>query len=347
MQAKHINKCQENCADSAHVTSNKSDNDHTEDKIMVYDVTGGWNADKYSIQKGHTVKLSTTISCHDIKHITWDLDNGDTSHDTIVYHVFQKEIVGSDDRVDGEGYVTVKCKVITCSGKIYRAAKKLLIVPVVECELVFEQYEIGNLTKCIDLVGAAVCGEVDIGNPFCGDPNYVCGGACIDSCPRYEVVVGELEGTYICQYGKHRICAPVNLFVGDRKCIPLYADDVFGMCGKYPPVVADVCIVPINTTILVNNFHDKPLLRTLTVDGVARKMLPRYVKFQWEITEIATGKTIITRTRTKSRKWVFEEAGEHDIRVTIAIPCCEHVIVEANVIVNPFSPDVVIQSIPE
>ena len=116
----------------------------------------------------------------------------------------------------GEGYVIVKCKIITKCGKTYRAAKKLLIVPVVECELVFEEYVIGNHTKCIDLVGDSVCGEVDIGNPFYGEPDYVCGGACIDACPRYEVVVGEMEGTYISKYGKHTICAPVNLYVGDR-----------------------------------------------------------------------------------------------------------------------------------
>ncbi len=340
MKAKHISKCQGNSND---VTSY---NDQPEEKIEVYDLTGGWDADKYSIQKGHTVRLSTTIPCDEIKHIMWNLDNGDVSHDKVVHHVFQQEIDGLGPRINGEGYVIIKCKIITKDHKTYRAAKRLLIVPVIECELVFEEPIIGNHTKCVNLVGSAVCAEVDIGNPFNGDPNYVCGGACVDACPRYEVVVGELENTYVSKYGKHHVCAPVNLYTGDRKCIPLYADDVFGQEGKYPSVIADVCVVPNNLSILVNNFCDKPLLRTLTVDGVARKMLPCDVKFQWEITEIATGKTKISRTRTKSRKWCFEEAGEHDIRVIIAIPCCEHVLVEANVIVNPFSPDVVTQSIP-
>jgi len=251
-------------------------------KISAHDVTSGWNVDSYCAQKGHKVRFNTNICAQNIAKIVWTFgDNSDPSTDTQPLHIFRTQF-----GVAGEGYVTVRAVVTTQAGKCLTACRQLLIVPESDCEIQFEDYTVGNDTKCIDLQGTVVCATLNLGDPLDGNnADYACGGACEQDCPRCSIEIGDLQGTKIARYGKHRVTASRQLVcppAQNELCIPLYAENQLGKCARYPPVCTTVHILPRNLRIRVcggvRRWHKRFVL-----DNLSAHMLPEDATIKWRI----------------------------------------------------------------
>lgn len=297
--------------------------------INAYDKTGGWNLNDYSGQKGHEICFHTNFATCTIEKIAWTFSDNAAQviTDVTPCRIFTKELENGE-RVPGEGHVQVKVFVTTKAGKCYCATRCLLIVPVVNCQLQFEEYHIGCDTKCIEIIGSGLCAPLILGNPFPGDAveGYACGGTCEDSCPEYELVMGPLIGNNIFTYGRHCITACAGIRgkpANNSTCSPLYADNYLGKHAKYPPVERCFCIEPRNLSIQVfgggARWHKK-----FVICNFSEHMLPEDGSVTWKITN-EKGKTYWKDTgRCKTLCYEFRCLDYYCIEAKIRYSkCCE------------------------
>lgn len=311
--------------------------------IYAYDITGGWNLDEYDAQKGHKVQLYTNVPRSNIKSIAWDLGDGSSAVTSSVTHVFETQF-----QVPGEGYVTVQCTVVDHCGNTLKSERTLLLLPRVDCEMYFESYTIKNDTRQIDLVGELQCMPLGLGDPFSGLQSNACGGACLQDCPRCDLLLSELQGTNICEYGKHTIIAQSVVRCEkdpNSTCVELYQNNAFGRHGRYPPVVREVCVVPDakQLKLLVTKGScgcycagpnkNRPFHRTLTIDGLSAYMLPKDARIEWFISN--GEQTWRARTKKKFLQWGFERWGNYTLRTCVVLACCEPIKVTAWVAICP------------
>ncbi len=301
--------------------------------INAFDKTGGWNLNDYSPQKGHEICFHTNFATCTIEKIAWTFSD---EPDVVVTdlnpcHIFTKEDE-SGERIPGEGHVTVKAFVTTTDGECYCSYRKLLIVPVIDCQLVFEDYHIGCDTKCITIIGSGLCAELTIGNPFPDDSvqGYACGGACTDTCPNYEVVMGPLIGNNIWTYGRHCITACVGIkskLSANKDCSPLYANNFLGKHAKYPPVERCFCIEPRNLSMQV--FGGDRWFKKFIICNFSQHMLPEDGSVSWRIYN-EKGKTYWKEiNRCKTLCYEFRCLDYYCIEATIRYSkCCETKIVK-------------------
>ena len=225
--------------------------------IEACDATGGWNLNQYSPQQGHTICFKTNLCDADIEKIIWTFSDktAEPSTEKRMCRVFTKEISGV--RVPCEGVVTVFVAV-TKNNKCVTACRKILLVPVVNCQLEFcDDYHIKGDTQCIKANVQGLCEALSVGNPIDGVDGYACGGACLDRCPEYEIRMNPPHETCIFSYGRHCSWAEVGicqvLCEPPPVCVPLYANNFLGEHARYPPAKVCFCIVPRNLTLQV--FH--------------------------------------------------------------------------------------------
>jgi hypothetical protein len=315
-------------------------------QIQCYDVTKNYSLDEYSPQKGDTVRFKTNLKDKDIKEILWTMcsDNNEYTYDQhCISHIFTKTYqntgpgVTSENEyseVPGEGYVTVKCTVKTIDNHILTNEKTLLIVPQINCEFMFEEWsKIDSNTRYIDLQGGIMCENLNLGNPFNGNPEYSCGGACFEECPRYEIIIPDnISTTRIWKYGKHKIFAHPELYgppEAHELCIPLYQNNHLGQNSKYPPSIAKICIVPREEEleIKLSKYRcNKTFERVISIDGLSQFMMPCKFKIKWTIKTIKNNKVIKKRCNVGSNISViynFCKEGEYDIKAKIIFPCCD------------------------
>lgn len=268
--------------------------------IWGFDVTGGWSLQQYSPQKGHIVRLQTSLNSREmqeVKSVSWTIyqtRNVVTYEDTpIVLHKFQKKwpIFGSEgdeELLDAEGWVKVSCHVLFSSGAMEEVSREFLVVPEIKCQIELEQWPpITSDTHAIDIKGYILCSALEMGNPFDDNVAYACGGACIETCPRYEVVATPIEGLHITRYGKHKAISNVLLrgeflpWINEdpnSSCVSLYRNNELGANAKYLPLVKRFCILPRQEELRIviapthNGGKDKNI--HLLIDGLSRHMLP-------------------------------------------------------------------------
>jgi len=284
-------------------------------KIIAYNKTKSYNLDKYSAQSGDTVQLKTNVPSHKIKKITWYLSNGVTSHKKTVDHVFK-----SNHNLPGEGYFTVKVKLIDNFNKVHWICRRLFIATPIDCRIFFQKHQITDETISFDLLGEVQCAQLVLGNPLEGArADYACGGACQDSCPQFNILVEQLQGTHITEYGRHRITtnAGVDGQGSNDTCIELYKDNILSTAARYPPIVADICVVPENLELVVAS--DK---KSVTIQGLSMHMFPKRGQIHWKL--VHNGETIHRASgASKTLLWRFDKPiEEYVIKVRICIPKC-------------------------
>jgi hypothetical protein len=275
--------------------------------IEAFDVTGGWNLDRYSLQSGHKVRLRpANVAKHAVKWVKWRLDTNGHKYGHTVTHVFK------NNNLPAEGYAVIHVDLLLKNGQRLRGSRRILVVPRVECQIMCEQYEIGNDTEWIDIVAQPLCAQITMGNALNGDSNYACGGSCFENCPKYEIRVSEPNGTRIYEYGYHRIWCTQEIYGSDNEnCLEVYRDNIFYRNGVYPPLEKIVKIEPIGLSIIRDG--DK-----FTLDGLSEKMLPYHGKVVWRFYRndklhhcvTSAGKTTVSHL----------SSGQWRVKATVVIP---------------------------
>lgn len=289
-------------------------------KIIGYDVTGGWNIDEYSPQTGHVIRFVPDIDECKIRNIEWNLKTDISDRNVLngeIFNTYSVETIFKVNGYPGQGYVFVKCKITLLNDKKLCSKIKILIVPVISCSIqIAEREPITNCTKEIKLQAEVICQQLQLGNPFNGNPLYACGGACLDTCPEYEVLVTPLEGTIIKSYGKHIISGQESIrgsTGANADCVPLYQNNYLGKHSKYPPLTSTICIVPNPNELNIVYEQQK---EKLSIDGLSSYMFKNGY-FAWKI----EGEKIITKTKKLDYK--FRDYKKYEVIVSIHIPCCE------------------------
>lgn len=299
--------------------------------ILAYDKTGGWNVDHYSAQKGHSVCFRTNICDANIAKIVWLFgDNSEPSTEKRPCHIFQSQF-----DTPGEGFATVSVVVTTNNQKCLRACRRMLIAPVVDCDMAFEDYEITCDTKYIELHGFPLCAALACGEPLEGSNiEYACGGACDQDCPRCEIQCSPLCGTKIAWYGKHCITSDCNVHCepdANWSCVPLYSENQLGKTARYPPIKKWVRIVPRNLWIQVHHassqqqrWHKKFVIRNLS-----QHMLPDSATVSWRIFDQCGRIYWRCTNQCKTLCYEFRCSGHYCIEAVVDVsPDCEPVTVK-------------------
>lgn len=277
--------------------------------IKAFDKTGGWDLDLYSAQKGHEICFKSNFDTSVIEKIVWKFTAGqevNVTEDLNPSLVFRKK-QADGSFVPGEGIVIVELFVTTKSQHFFCAKREILIVPVVDCQLMFEDYEIGCDTKFVTIVGHPLCAATIFGNPFDAVQGYSCGGACKESCPQYETLVGPLIGNKIFNYGRHCIKACVSIRSQpneNQDCISLYANNFLGQNAKYPPLEHCFLIEPRNLKIAVENFCGNRWLKKFVILNFSQNMLPSDGSVTWKITD--NKKKLIWKQKNRCKTLCYE-----------------------------------------
>ena len=295
--------------------------------INAFDKTGGWNLNDYSAQKGHEICFHTNFATCNIEKIAWNFSDEPELiiTDMTPCRIFTKKLENGN-RVPGEGFVNVKVFVTTNDHQCYCASRQILVVPVINCQLDFEDYRINCDTKVIKIQGQGLCSAPILGNPFPEDSieNGMCGGACEDQCPQYEIIMKPTVG-YIFTYGRHCLSAEVGLRSNpaeNQNCSPLYANNFLGKNAKYPPVESCFCIEPRNLTIEV--FGGDRWFKKFIICNFSTHMLPEDGSVTWSIYN-EKGKTFWKETnRCKTLCYEFRCLDYYCIEAKIRYSkCCE------------------------
>ena len=291
--------------------------------IKAFDKTGGWNLDAYSAQKGHLICFESSFPVSCIDKIVWKFrdDQEKVATESNPSHIFVKKLEDGSF-VPGEGCVTVELYLTTKNNRCYSAKREILIVPVVNCQLQFQDYQIGCETKFITIVGHPLCAVTIIGNPFENDsePGYACGGACLESCPQYETYAGPLIGNKIFTYGYH--CIKAYVWIGSRpnenqNCTSLYANNFLGKNAKYPPLERCFCIEPRNLAINVQKCGSSRWFKKFVIYNFSQHMLPSDGLITWKIAN-ENGKLFWTeKNRCKTLCYEFRRLDSYCIEASI------------------------------
>lgn len=301
--------------------------------ILAYDQTGGWNLDQYDAQKGHTICFRTNIADCQIEKIVWTFSDNAAppSTDKCACVVLRRD---SGVGEPGEGFVTVSVAVTTM-GQCRCARRTVLVVPEVKCQLEFDDnYLIGCNTRCIDVKVTGLCEALALGNPFpsSGIDGYACGGACLDECPRYELLMTPASGTKIYHYGRHCARSDVSIRgdIDQELCAPLYEKNFLGLHARYPPAETCFCIVPRNLEMRVESStqqHQQQQRRwhkRFVIDNLSEHMLPDCARIKWRISN-ESGRTYWRETNRRATLcYEFRRLDYYCIEATIHYdPCCK------------------------
>ena len=313
--------------------------------ILGYDVTGSWSLQEYSPQKGHTVRLYTSLPASNIIDIKWTINqtrNVVTYEENVIHHVFQKEWQGL--LVDGEGWVQVSCRLR------YRnrndstemelvATRDFLVVPEIKCEIQLEQWPtISSDTRFIDLDAYLLCSALGMGSPFDlfgptdqelvehNDDNqeYACGGACLDSCPRYEVIATPIKGKRVRNYGRHTVSCNVKLrgessFLEANKdpnenCVALYRNNYLGKNAIYPPIIKTFSVFPRESELRIVVLAKKKSKRLLELQGLSKHMAAKNVTTTWKF------KGVTVQDEKLKKKVVKQNSGRNSGQIKCTFP---------------------------
>lgn len=302
-------------------------------KIIGRDITGNWSIDKYSLQKGHTAKFSINIKENDIKKIHWKFGDGKESNKYCVTHIFTKTEQNMD--LPAEGYVTIKCKVINNNDEVFKTKKTILIVPQLNGIIRYVSNDQINESTCkITILAEVLCEELILGNPFNGNPSYACGGACVDMCPRYEILVGPIKGATISKYGVHTLTAQpmTHSNTNDNDtCISLYKNNYLGEKAKYPQLITKVNIVPKESEIKIIVNGDKKFKREIFIEGLANSFMSNDMRIKWKIYNKQNKEYFIITTKHNHLKYNFDKPGKYKIEAIILILNCPSVHTNAKI----------------
>ena len=300
--------------------------------INGYDLTNKYSIDKFPAQKGNNILFNVNIDKKLVKYIKWNLGDGYKSNKFSVKHIFVK------DNLPAEGYVTIKCKIINIYNEIFRIKKKILIVPKVTGFINYNtNFNINNHTKKIKIDAQQLFNELVLGNTFGGDPHCACGGACLDSCPQYEILSTPIKGLYVKSYGLHKLTSQPSIrsIEGQNEtCNYLYKNNYLGLHSKYPKIVKTIEVYPNPLNIKIkayklNNLNKEynNYVRNLSINGISQYMIPNYMKIEWNINKIhGNDNQIIVNYNSKNLLFNFQNAGKYKVIIKIFISKCPVVI---------------------
>lgn len=302
-------------------------------KIIGRDITGNWSIDKYSLQKGHMAKFLPNMEEHNIKKIHWKLGDSKESNKYCVTHIFTK--TNQNIELPAEGYVTIKCKITNNNGEVFKAKKTILIVPQVKGMIQYEGYDQINENTCeVTLLAQPLFEALVLGNPFKGNPSYACGGACVDTCPQYEIIIKPMQGTIVTKYGVQILTVQPMIRSDPHSndtCISLYKNNHLGKKAKYPQIIAKVNVIPKESEIKIIVNENEKLKREIFICGLADCLISNDMRIKWRILNKQTNEYFIVTTKQNNLKHKFVNFGKYIIEATILILNCPSVSTKAKI----------------
>jgi len=300
-------------------------------KISAFDITNGWSADQYSLQKGSTVRLSVNVCESKVESIEWRFGNTANANSQ---EFSPKLVFVTDNNVPGEGYVNVSVFVtLRKPERKLNAARSLLLVPRIDCETLYQKPCHTCQSRYVDLVGVVLCEALALGDPFGGPEDFACGGACLQDCPRYEVRIDPLSPTRVGEYGMCCVSANKYLYGPDGAndtCIDLYKEDLLGRNSRYPPVQASVCVMPWDACVRID--RRAGFQRRIHLGAVSQYLMPETAHVEWEIRDIDSNKLLWTQDTGPCIGLLYDfcRAGRFLITAEISVPCCDTVSTSAH-----------------